>query len=626
MKKRFRILSLFTLFCAAGTLAAQMPNELEQQTMFRQAETLLKNAPGDYQVMAKRTNDIKRYNVLRILRDAAGKFPAGNLVYYSVPALSNIQRLPDQFPIDGKIFAPVDIVMARGEFEPGSFVLYSPADMEKIQLKAGDLKSTGGQIIPAADVDLKVVKVWYQNSNAWYNYFSDTTHKLVPELLVNDENLVRVDTVKHENYLRVDYSTGTKYIWISAPEKMDPGFNSEAEPVADAATIQPIRLNAGEFKQLFVTVRTSPDTAPGLYTGVISVGKSAKIALRVRVMPFVLPEPKTYYDRTKDFYSMLYCVFGSRHVMNRNGEDQEQANKKIFARLVNQKNHNVTSPLYMGLWNGYQNFEYTMNDIELAKKAGMKMDPFFEAFGCHATSTVEQFLKQKYVVAVAKKELGKVLGHTNLWPAGGEEPGYGRIVNARKNWKLVHDNGMHVMCNGGDRRNFSGYNDEFRVGGGFASKYESDFMHRILGRIGNYAGPHTGPENPDYMRRQHGLGLYKKDYDMMYNYGYHEGGWNDFHLSTYRCFNLVQYTKDGIIDTLAWEGIREGIDDIRYATLMMDLAHEAIGTGETDKIYAGKKALQFMALLNEDSADQIAARMEMIRHIMGLRTILGKGN
>ncbi|MBR3708850.1 MAG: hypothetical protein IKM17_07560, partial [Lentisphaeria bacterium] len=152
----------------------------------------------------------------------------------------------------------------------------------------------------------------------------------------------------------------------------------------------------------------------------------------------------------------------------------------------------------------------------------------------------------------------------------------------------------------------------------------ADFMHRIKGRIGNYAGPHTGPENPDYMRRRHGLGLYKKDYDMMYNYGYHEGGWNDFHTNTYRNMNLVQYVRDGVIDTLAWEGIREGIDDIRYATCMLKLAEEAVATGKTDQVYAGKKAMQFLALLKEEEACLYAARMEMIRHILTLSQMLGK--
>ena len=612
------------VLCCGGTLFAQAPNQLEQDRLFRQADAILKDAPPALKAIATDTKkgDLKRYNALRVAQDLAGK--KSDLVYYSVPALSNVQYLPDQYPVDGTALCPLDIVMCRGEFEPGSLLLYSATDMEKVQLTVTDLKSKEGKIIPKADVDLKVVKVWYQNGNAWYNYFGDFSHKLVPELLLNDENMILVDRVKQENYLRVNYDFGTKYFWCSAPEQIDPGFAQHREPVYDAKTLQPVKLIAGEFKQFFVTVKTTEKTAPGLYEGTISLGGMMNVPVRVRVLPIVLPDPKTYYNTDYDFYTMLYCVPGSGQYYGTNGNDQALSDKVALARFQNQADHNVKYPLYLGLWRGWEGYENVKNGIALAKKAGMKLDPFFEAFGCHATNSVEAFLHQKRNAGIAKKAFKDLLGHTNLWPAGGEEPGYGRIVGARKNWKMVHDMDMHVMCNGGDRRNFSGYNDEFRVGGGFAQLKEADFMHRIKGRIGNYAGPHTGPENPDYMRRRHGLGLYKKDYDMMYNYGYHEGGWNDFHTNTYRNMNLVQYVRDGVIDTLAWEGIREGIDDIRYATCMLKLAEEAVATGKTDLVYAGKKAMQFLALLKEEEACLYAARMEMIRHILTLSQMLGK--
>lgn len=612
------------VFCCGTALFAQAPNGLEQKQLFRQADVILKDAPDALKAIAldKKNGDLKRYNALRVAQDLAGK--KSDLVYYSVPALSNVQYLPDQYPVDGTALCPLDIVMCRGEFEPGSLLLYSAKDMDKVQLTVTDLKSKDGKVIPKADVDLKVIKVWYQNGNAWYNYFGDFSHKLVPELLLNDENMILVDRVKQENYLRVNYDFGTKYFWCSAPEQIDPGFAQHREPVYDAKTLQPVKLIAGEFKQFFVTVKTTDKTAPGLYEGTISLGGRMNVPVRVRVLPIVLPDPKTYYNTDYDFYTMLYCVPGSGQYYGTNGNDQALSDKVALARFQNQSDHNVKYPLYLGLWRGWEGYENVKNGIALAKKAGMKMDPFFEAFGCHATNSVEAFLHQKRNAGIAKKAFKELLGHTNLWPAGGEEPGYGRIVGARKNWKMVHDMDMHVMCNGGDRRNFSGYNDEFRVGGGFAQLKEADFMHRIKGRIGNYAGPHTGPENPDYMRRQHGLGLYKKDYDMMYNYGYHEGGWNDFHTNTYRNMNLVQYVRDGVIDTLAWEGIREGIDDIRYATCMLKLAEEAVATGKTDQVYAGKKAMQFLALLKEEEACLYAARMEMIRHILTLSKMLGK--
>ena len=627
-------MSLFTrmaagvLFAGLVTcqLSAQMPDQPARQKLLKETETILQDVPAVHKEAFKTLSANGKYNLLRVLQDIrTAKSTAGKVAIYTVPALSNIPRVGDQFPMDGTFGAPLDIVMARGEFEPGSIQVYAFQDQDKVQLSMSPLKTADGKVLPADAVDLKVIKVWYQNNNAWFNYFGDFTKKLVPELLLNDEDLIRVDTEKKENYVRVNYENGKKYIWISAPEQIDPGFNMSQEPVFDAAKLQPVKLDAYTFKQFFVTIRTTKDTAPGLYTGELSVGSLAKVPVRVRVLPFVLPDPKTYYDTNADFYTMLYCVPGMAQYYPQNGNVQEASDKKAFARLVNQLNHNVNYPLYMGLWNGYKNLKDVKNSLALAKKAGMKMDPFFEAFSCAASRNTEHFLTSVRRAKIAKQELGKILGHTNLWPAGGEEPGFNGVVNARRNWKVVHDLGMHVMCNGGDRRHYSGYNDEFRVGGGFASLDAANFMHRIQSKIGNYAGPHTGPENPDYMRRMHGINLYKKDYDMMYNYGYHEGGWNDFHPNTYRNMCLVYYTYDNVIDTLAWEGIREGIDDIRYATLMMTLAKEAAKFGnKTEVFYAGRKALQFMALLREEEADLPAMRMEVIRHIITLKAMLGK--
>ena len=40
--------------------------------------------------------------------------------------------------------------------------------------------------------------------------------------------------------------------------------------------------------------------------------------------------------------------------------------------------------------------------------------------------------------------------------------------------------------------------------------------------------------------------------------------WNDTDHPTYRDHNLTYPTVNGSIPTLAWEGLREGVDDVRY--------------------------------------------------------------
>ena len=160
----------------------------------------------------------------------AGAVAQAGVTWWAVPAMSGEQRLPDKDPTDGEREGTVRIVAAKEEYEPGSFVLLSDADLGKVEIKVGVLTSGTGAVFPAADVDLKVVKVWYQNLNGWFSYFSDNGNKLCPELLLNDEDLVRVDTEKQANYARLVKTDkrgkvlSTSEQWLNPPRAVDPGF------------------------------------------------------------------------------------------------------------------------------------------------------------------------------------------------------------------------------------------------------------------------------------------------------------------------------------------------------------------------------------------------------------------
>ena len=86
---------------------------------------------------------------------------------FAVPAMSNVKRMPDVRPVDAFEDGVVRIVVARDEFEPGSFVLKANRDLGKVPLTLTPLKTDRGQVFPAEDLDLKVIKVWYQNRNGW---------------------------------------------------------------------------------------------------------------------------------------------------------------------------------------------------------------------------------------------------------------------------------------------------------------------------------------------------------------------------------------------------------------------------------------------------------------------------
>ncbi len=576
-------------------------------------------------------------------RTGAYPLEAAPLAYYSVPALSNVKRLPDVYPSDGRLCGPLRIVAAQGEFEPASFVVFPFADAARAELKASALSGPGGTI-PAHCVDLKVVKCWYQAGTAWHSYFADPAGKeLVPELLLNDELLVKVDHDTKDNYLRIDYPTGSTYFWVSSPDgkRLGVEFNHATEPVSDAKSLAPFALKAGEFKQFWVTVEIPRDAKEGIYAGTIGVSLDGKpvadIPLAVRVLPFVLPAPKTYYDLGREFYTLMYNRISLGRHMAMNGGDREAARRKLLAEYVDMRKHNVLHPLLEGT----EPDALLATTLETYREAGLDTGTLFDFLNAWAfnggvwgrlpgvadqrtTPGFQSYMRQvDSRVALARR----VLGHApQIVAFGFDECGRPGLINQRDTWRYCADKGVKTYNSGHSAHTvFALYNEDFHNAGGFMNLAEPDKWHAVGGRILNYAGPHTGPENPDYARRAHGLALYKAKYDGTGNYIYYEGSpniWNDAEQDTFRCFNVAYPTKEGVIDTIQWEGFREAIDDVRYATKLKQLAAELIATGETDKVYAAKKALQWLEYLDGATADLDAARLEMVNQILQLSALL----
>jgi hypothetical protein len=306
---------------------------------------------------------------------------AAPLTCYAVPAISPVKRLPSTFPEDGDLCGPLQIVAAKNEFQPAPFVIFPFADAEEAEMKASPLTRKGG-VIAAENVDLRVVKCWYQGGTAWYSYFADVFGKeMVPELLLHDESLVRVDTDTQDNYLRVDYPAGSEYVWISNPLSVNVPFNAETEPVADAKTIQPFQLKAGEFKQFWVTVKVPKDATPGIYSGSIELtcggAKAASIPLVVRVLPFELPKPMTYYDRNPEFYTLLYNDPQYAELLKMSAGDRAHADRKMLAIYENMRDHNILNPLIEDYTS--QSREAFIRQLELFKLAGLATDTIFGA-------------------------------------------------------------------------------------------------------------------------------------------------------------------------------------------------------------------------------------------------------
>ncbi len=554
-------------------------------------------------------------------------------VYYVVDPLSDIRRTPDLYPEDGRFSAPLEIVAARGEFEPGSFVVYARKNVDKFTLQLTELKNEkNGDVIPASALDAKLVKVWYQCGAGWCGEFSDPLGRiLVPELLVNDENLIFCDPATQDNYARYSNKDGsTTYEWISADFQVTGYKFSNMVRIAmlkDADTLQPVVLNKDEFKQFMITAHVPQNAKGGIYTGKIVLKAEGKnigvIPVQLGVLNFELPEAATHYDLNKPFRLSPEIV----------GRPQDIP--RILQNLIE---HNALYiPGAPKVDPGDE--EKFAREIDILKKAGAKLQPLFYS-GPHVSSLFpngELTPVQAEKLAKVRKELDitaalskKYLGHSDIYCYGVDEGDYWTIRNERRTWNAAHAAGLKTMVAARDHKR---------------NLFSLDYLHlprmprkeraeviRLFhtshpdGLCGWYGDPHCGPENPDYMRRLHGLNAYYADYDAVGNYVWYRNDWNDMAVayeSNYRGIILVYAISDRVLDTLAWEGFREGMDDVRYATLVRKLSEKALASKDADVQDIARLALGYLAYWDtRENPDTF--RMECTRYIIRLEKALSK--
>ena len=545
--------------------------------------------------------------------------------WFVVDPMSEIPYMPDKAPADGIPGAPVRIVAAKGEYEPGSFVLVADRDLGKVTFDVGDLKRADGRVFPKSRLDLKTIKVWYQAGNAWNSYFADCKLKLCPELLLNDEDMIKVDTKKGWNYARTKEKDGTvKYRWLNPPRnvdsrvedvgwrynKIDDSFQGMRENFSDAPTHQGATLNKGEYKQFFLTANVTKDTAPGLYKGAVKLSTpnsqlSTEIPVSLRVLDFELPDPKCYFDIEKD-YNVWFCDYISLdYIKAVNGGDHKLAERQLMAINADFVRHGQIIPSYRD----------SREHPEYGQKVGMVFDERFQAGGMYLGEKAEM----RYQARRQKEALTKKFGWHRFYLGWGDEFGLAILRGVRDMVEIYHEEGFRWPVNSHAGYEAAGYLSDL-----WWPPYHPDqksapatFKYNQLGGdgyFGWYACQHVGTENPAFNRRQYGFGAYRAGFSCAFNYAHHILGWNDLG-EAYRKMMFVYGTGNGCVDTLQWEGFREGLDDIRYATKLMQLAKPMALSENSAARYEAKKALQLIADADGDNFDLSTLRLEMIRHI-----------
>jgi hypothetical protein len=203
--------------------------------------------------------------------DCAARAVGDDVVFFEKKAYERVY--PGTVPTAGEIKTTISYQGAKGEIVPLFFNIHT-----KIALTNAFVTKTafGGTVIPTTELDLRVVRNWYQKSAG------DTTGlpTFIPELLMHDDRIA-LETVEPPNALFQSNAAAVGATYLL--------------PTCPIATRVDTDFLANTAKQFVLITKIPADAVPGTYTCTITV-KADEIAnqiltLSLEILPFALQSP-----------------------------------------------------------------------------------------------------------------------------------------------------------------------------------------------------------------------------------------------------------------------------------------------------------------------------------------------
>lgn len=569
-------------------------------------------------------------NAEKMAADAAvGTAPAA---VYSMSPSSQELLTPYVLPVSGKMITKLRLFAAKGEYKPATLAIVPFQPVKDFTIRISDLKNEKGNVYKSSEIEVKLIKRWYRAGGTWLNYFSDKQVRiLVPDLLVNDDKIIKVDEFRQTNEFLLRYPEGDRYEDISRAEYDQTEFKSYDVPFDDADTLQPVELKEAGRNQLYSLYCHIPEgQAEGTYTGTIEMvanGKVAgKIPLTIKVLPFVLPQPKTYYDLSRTYFSHINSPCANTPVLFRKSLE-------CFLKYNLRHAGNLTPEAWM---------------VDIAKEVGYpldslvgasmlpRMDDWYKIWGGHTNQVPDEaipLIDKVYLKRI--KDSFKRVGipeDTVCYPVFTSENDAYRFIRmlATHPADLIHKHtNIKRFSHSMTERYIIGAIDTADMDA--ASKINpafADLWHAAGGRVLNYSEPFPGPENPAWYRRKIGLEMYKANYDGQMMHGFltrHVSEFPDWPEDpAYKNFGLAVPTGDGFLERIALIGISEGYNDVRYATMLCQLAKPRLESPILPIRKEAKRQMAWLQRLDGTNYDMEAFRSGCTLRIVSMLQLIQK--
>ena len=516
----------------------------------------------------------------------------------------------------------IAVVAAKGEYEPASVIVRSERAVKGL-VPAVEPFVCGDATLPASVADIRVVKC--VPTMATYPK-EQGSRILKPIMLMHDDDLLRVDVVNRTAELKLRTKDGVRHVPMSdfpgeafidakvkAYQWLMQRYGTDAWPVFDTPVIQPLDLPAEELKQYWITLKVPDGAKPGDYRSTLAFRDAqgwtlARVPFGLTVLPFALPEPKAKHDPAKPFRRLLYtrhkCVdFAPDAVgsITSNGRSEAQ----FRADMRNIREHGIESTTIMmdlmlprWLWNRWGqhddptagrietrtkrvNTAYAKKVLKVLAEENQLSHPHYVNNGCNfgfrEGYTAANLPVLTQLITETKALFREATGWDDLCVYAVDEAKGDAITRQYAAWEELHRQGIRIYatCLPKNVGVVATGKVDTVVQSVKPTKANAAMVHAYGGEILSYAYPQSGQKDEVHSYRLgYGFMNWLNDYDGFSLYCWDEISghpWNEFECWGGKSYVYVFQTSDGVVDTPSWEGQREAVDDVRYATLLRSL-------------------------------------------------------
>ena len=480
-------------------------------------------------------------------------------------AFENPQILPDTMPVIALPSRAMKEFGCRGTYIPFSFAIHTNRELTNLSVTASDLKSKE-QCIDNTAVDIRVVAPWYRPFGA--------KPRLMNEMLLHDPVFVVPDYANQRNIYK------------------DAKFGS------DAPVLLPLTIPAGTNRQFYTTVKIPDKAEAGIYHGQVTAkSDDCKVIawdIELEVLPFDL-EPTPY----------AYSAFYRTYLMDEEHKKQEGINSEhgfqihrtaaqIEAEMVGMTEHGMNT---LNLYDGGPtrtdtgwDFTELSKRLAIAKRAGLTRSPFtwlghnvpfLNNPGSGSPHTCEELFQDVNERVSAVNAFCLKNGYPRPAFFGHDEASGEALMRLKRGYDAVNKAGgiVTVACYG-NYFNEIGTALSLPIVFGGASTLQNEQSIRASQKVGYecwiYNTPATNmPASPSVYRRRYGLAMWRNGENGAAPWEYQGVISYEFNYLN-PLYALAFPTWSGKpIDTVIFEGYREGIYDTRYMATLQKYLSEA---------------------------------------------------